>query len=177
MPRLPNNAGVGLLKGPLSPICGKNDIKVNILNNGFNKLDSVRVNWSLNGVLQKPVFVTKAIDTSRTAFRREVTLDSAKHLSTGKNILKVWTSHPNGKADTLNLDDTLETILLVEIEDASIVPVKPFKGITGQGTAAWPDTMCVYDTIFYNITPPKGYTNADFGSEWSLKYLDFKAMA
>lgn len=176
-PPVPNNAGVELLTSPSSAVCGKNDIKVRVVNNGINKLDSVRVYWSLDGVVQSPVYVKTAIDTilSTTGNRLEVTLDSVLNLSKGKHSIKVWTAFPNGAADTLNLDDTLEVTLNAEVRGVSIDYDKPFQGNKGLGTAAWPDTVCAGDTITYGVTPPTGYTNADLGTEWEIKSVNIKS--
>lgn len=176
-PAMPNNAGVEELVSPKSAICGKNDIEVKVVNNGINKLDSVRINWSVNGVLQKPVFVTSAIDTikSTAGNTMDVTLDSALVLTKGKHIIKVWTSHPNGVADTLNLDDTLTTVLDAVVSGGKIDYGKPFNGQKGQGTAAWPDTICARDTVNYIINPPTGYSNAEFGTGWTIKSVKIQS--
>ena len=48
---------------------------------------------------------------------------------------------------------------------------KPFNGISGSGTAISPDTVCISDTLSYEITPPTGYTNGEFGSKWVITSL------
>lgn len=172
-PPSPDNAGVARLTSPNNAICGPNDIKVRIENNGNNRIDSVRVYWSIDGVQQSPVFVKTAIDTSysQAGSNLEVTLDSNASLRKGLRKIKVWTAFPNGKADTINFDDTLRITLNAEVRGASMVKASPFQGTFGGGTAAWADTVCVGDTITYGITPPAGYTNADLGTGWSIKAL------
>lgn len=176
-PPTPNNAGIEFLTSPTNAVCGTNDLKVRVVNNGANRIDSMRVNWSVDGKLQSPVFVTDTIDTSYSTagHRLDVTLDSTFHLSKGLHNVKVWTSHPNGKADTLNFDDTLRTTVLAEIRGVGLTRSSLFQGNWGAGTAAWPDTVCVYDTITYGVAPPTGYTNADLGTGWTIKKVKIES--
>ncbi|MGB0431286.1 MAG: PKD domain-containing protein, partial [Bacteroidia bacterium] len=43
-----------------------------------------------------------------------------------------------------------------------------FSGKSGNGTVSGPDTVCVTDTVTYEITPPTGYSNSDFGTKWLI---------
>jgi PKD repeat protein len=43
-----------------------------------------------------------------------------------------------------------------------------FNGKNGNGTASSPDTVCVSDTVSYEITAPTGYSNGDFGTGWTI---------
>lgn len=170
-PASPDNAGVEELTSPLNPVCGENDLKVLLVNNGNNIIDSVRVFWSLDGVLQKTVHVNKTIDTnfSTAGNELEVSLDSKVSLTKGLHTIKAWTAYPNGEKDTLNFDDTLITTFRAEVRGVEIAYSKPFQGKKGAGTAAWPDTVCAGDTLTYSLTPPSGYTNADLGKGWDIK--------
>lgn len=175
-PASPDNAGVEALTSPLNAVCGKNEVKVRLVNNGTNVMDSVRVYWMLDGVLQSPVFVKTAVDTglSTKGHELEVTLNSALNLSKGVHTIKAWTAFPNGVADTLNFDDTLHTSFKAEIRDVNLVRASPFQGKMGKGTLAWPDTVCVGDTLTYGVTPPSGYKNSDLGTGWAIKYLNIQ---
>ena len=151
-----NNAGIELLSSPVNAICGSNDIKVKVVNNGINVIDSVRINWSVDGVLQKPVFVKSKIDTntSSTGNSLVVTLDSTHNLKLGLRRIKAWTSFPNGKADTINFDDTLRTNLMAEIRGISLVTSTPFQGSKGAGTAAWPRySLCGRHNYLWHYHP------------------------
>ncbi|MCB0737872.1 MAG: PKD domain-containing protein, partial [Bacteroidetes bacterium] len=176
-PPVPNNAGVEILTSPTNANCGINNVKARIVNNGTNKLDSVRVHWSVDGKLQTPVKLTSAIDTSYSTagHSKIVTLDSTLALSLGRHVIKVWTSHPNGKADTINFDDTLVAKVDAEIRGVGLLKAFPFQGTFGQGTATSPDTMCVGDTIAYGVKTPNGYTNADLGTGWVIKSIQMKS--
>jgi PKD repeat protein len=176
-PAMPNNAGIEELVSPKAAVCGKNNIEVRVVNNGTNALDSIRVNWSVDGVKQKTIYVKSKIDTIRSTAGNtlDLKLDSVFNLSKGRHVIKAWTSHPNGVADTLNLDDTLVAVVNAEVTGAKIDYAKPFQGKKGQGTAAWPDTVCASDTINYTVVPPTGYSYADFGKDWTIKSVDIKS--
>lgn len=174
---VPNNAGIEVLTSPSNAICGKNDLKVKVVNNGTKAMDSVRVNWMVDGVAQSPVLVKSTIDTIKSSAGNtlEVTLDSVFNLKKGLHSIVAWTSFPNGIADTLNFDDTLKTTLKAEIRGGSIDYSTPFQGKKGKGTLAWPDTVCAKDTINYAVSAPSGYTNAEFGTGWKINSVNIKS--
>ncbi|MEX0965928.1 MAG: hypothetical protein WD077_01725, partial [Bacteroidia bacterium] len=175
-PPSPNNAGIMELTEPINPNCGDHDVKVIVQNNGNNKLDSVEVHWTLDGVPQTPVSVTTAIDTagSSTGHELEVTIGNNIAFGTSPRVIKAWTVLPNGVADTVNFDDTLTTRVVAIISGISSTQESPFQGRAGAGTASSPDTVCVGDTVTYGVTPPTGFTNADFGSGWVVSDLQIQ---
>ena len=54
--------------------------------------------------------------------------------------------------------------------------VEPFNGTEGDGTIGNPDSICVRDTMTYELLPPSGLTNADFGTEWVVTELSIKTL-
>ncbi|MSQ78196.1 MAG: T9SS type A sorting domain-containing protein [Flavobacteriaceae bacterium] len=46
-----------------------------------------------------------------------------------------------------------------------IIQGSPFNGKFNNGT---PDEVCIGSTITYELTPPSGYSNADFGKKWKV---------
>ena len=46
-----------------------------------------------------------------------------------------------------------------------------FGGTVGNGTLSSPDTVCVRDTLTYEITPPIGFSNSDFGTGWTISSI------
>ena len=110
-----NDAGVKALLSPSNFCGGTQDIKVRIANFGHNKIDSVRVNWKLDGVVQTPTYFSTPLDTVGNPFSNPtdtaLTLGSTTFTgSTAKNLI-VWTSYPNGIADTTTVNDTLTKLL------------------------------------------------------------------
>lgn len=75
-------------------------------NTGSSKIDSMKVNWSINGGQTKTINLNKkafpiAADTT-------ITLEANYAFTANTNYnIKVWTSMPNGIRDTVNADDTM----------------------------------------------------------------------
>ncbi|MBI1307694.1 MAG: PKD domain-containing protein [Bacteroidetes bacterium] len=108
-----NNAGVSKLISPIAFCSGTYDIEVEIVNNGGNPIDSVRVNWSVNDTLQKTIYYSKTVDItgSKTGNTAIVKLGSRYFPKDVQHDVKVWTSKPNGVNDTITSDDSLHLIL------------------------------------------------------------------
>lgn len=106
----PNNAGVQSIDSPYVFCSGAQNVVATIRNFGNNAIDSVDVNWSVNGVVQTPLHYTMPIDTFSASgnYTAQVTLGSFSFPST-LSELKVWTSLPNGIVDTANGNDTMVT--------------------------------------------------------------------
>lgn len=109
-----NNAGTRTLISPSGNYCaGWNEIFVQIENAGSNDLDSVRVNWSVDGVPYPTVYYVGAIPGTFSSSSNVVTVNLGFYympVSTPVE-LKVWTSHPNGQQDIKNGNDTMVTTL------------------------------------------------------------------
>jgi PKD repeat protein len=48
-----------------------------------------------------------------------------------------------------------------------------FKGQFNAGDPVNPDYVCLNDTNIYQILPPKGFSNTDYGTKWIIKTLTF----
>ena len=110
----PNNAGISSLISPISFCAGTEPIKIKIANKGSNLLDSVRVNWKLDGILQPTIFWTSPLDTfGGISYPNDtiLTLGSSTFVSGVSKTLLAWTSMPNGVTDTIHGDDTLNVVL------------------------------------------------------------------
>lgn len=109
----PNDAGILELLSPRNFCLGKQGLDIDLVNNGSKALDSVRINWSINDTLQRPLYYKNkiGIQGSSGGNTQKVNLDSLWFSKTVTRKVKIWTSHPNGQADTLNDDDTLTTTL------------------------------------------------------------------
>lgn len=112
-----NNAAVGSIDS-VGVFCeGNVDVYATVLNLGLNQIDSVMVNWEVNGVAQPTFNFIGLLDTVNglSPFDTLLNIGSA-FLDSGTNVIRVYTSMPNGVADTINLDDTLE----VTVESGSL---------------------------------------------------------
>jgi hypothetical protein len=107
-----NNAGVKEIIMPTSFCTGLHPIKARIVNAGLNVINSVTVNWSVNGVAQTPVTWTNPIDTFGGAGANDtlITLGQFSFSNTPTN-LTVFTSFPNSVIDTFTINDSVQTIV------------------------------------------------------------------
>jgi hypothetical protein len=102
---IPNNAGVSRLLSPLPAFCaGPQPVKVQIGNYGINSIDSIKVYWQVNGVLQPVTKINIAIPL-RGFF--DVNLGTISFVVGESKVLKIWTAMPNGLKDSLPKNDTL----------------------------------------------------------------------
>src|SRR5690606_591067 len=89
---------------------GIHNVVATVQNYGKNILDSVTVNWSVNGTVQTPVKHIGTIDTMGGQNPRvQVTVGSFNFSSSAYNV-HVWTTLPNGTTDTVNTNDTSKTV-------------------------------------------------------------------
>ena len=103
-----NNAGVQSVS-PATFCAGSQTLSAVVENAGRNILDSVRVNWSIDGVNQSTIYYKTKIDTAGTTAgnTKSVILGSVSFTSGIVKTIKVWTSNPNNKKDTMPLNDTV----------------------------------------------------------------------
>lgn len=120
----PDNAGIdSLVNPPVSGMfcSGMQDVKVRLRNLGSNTLDSVDINWSLDGVNQSPVHYTVPVDSISSPNNMAiVTLGTAYFPFNAPVAIKAWTSMPNGVADNDNTDDTLTETVTSAIEGVTV---------------------------------------------------------
>jgi len=57
---------------------------------------------------------------------------------------------------------------------AAFIKSSPFDGAFNTGDVNTPDDICATDTNTYQITSPKGLSNADFGTKWTITKFSFK---
>lgn len=87
---------------------GNQDIYATIGNFGLNQIDSVDIHWEVNGVPQPTIHYTQLLDTVYGNFPYKVSILLGNvFLNSGSSIIKIFTSLPNGIADTITYNDTL----------------------------------------------------------------------
>lgn len=104
----PNDAGVfGISSSTTPALSGTHPLKVKIKNYGTDTLQTVNVNFSLNGVLNTtPLTWNGSLLPGDTVLNLNVANGS---FITGNNLVKAWTSMPNGVIDGQTMNDTLHT--------------------------------------------------------------------
>ena len=100
-----NDASVTSLKAPFPPCTGSSSLTVAIKNFGTAVLNSVTLNWEIDGVLQSPV----SLSSLALAQYQEtnVSLGTFTFSPSTKYNLKCWTVNPNGSVDGNHKNDTL----------------------------------------------------------------------
>ena len=154
-PAAPNDAGtVGINQGEV--VCtGTQPIVVSVANWGSNQITSLSVNWSVNGVVQSPASFSGTIDTlgGSGSYTTSISLGTYTFASSGNYEIKVWTSSPNGVADTLNFNDTL--VLNTSVGMAGVYTVGGTSPDYTTFTAALGDLVSngVCDTVWIRARP------------------------
>jgi hypothetical protein len=107
-----NDAAVISVDSPKVFCAGNQNVYATVANYGRNRLDSVRVNWSFDGVTQTQVKYIGLLDTLNGSFSNtaQVLLGNKNFPAATPKTIKVWTSLPNGSPDTTNYNDTISAI-------------------------------------------------------------------
>lgn len=107
--RYPNDAGITDISGFPSIICqGIYPVSALIKNFGSNQIDTVTVQWTVNGVIQPNYVYSGLIDTLGGTGPDTVWVTIGNAVITGGSTqIKIWTNSPNELQDTINLNDTL----------------------------------------------------------------------
>ncbi len=114
LPKGHNNASVSDLASPSGIFCANSTIPVSVVikNKGKNNINKVTVGWTLDGTAQTDVNVNTTIYPigGGTPNSTVVNLGNIPFGTAGREFV-VYTSMPNGIADTVNVDDTLKFTL------------------------------------------------------------------
>lgn len=71
-------------------------------------------------------------------------------------------SDPNFNNDTTNVNINISPLPATP----TVVKGVPYNGTFDQGTMQQPDYVASNDTIFYELTPPIGFNNSQYGTNW-----------
>jgi trimeric autotransporter adhesin len=106
-PSVTNNASISEVILP-KPLCsGLQNIKVHLVNTGMNIINSVYINWSINGIAQTPVYWTTPIDTFGSIAGNDTIITIGQYLFTSTPATIVsYTSLPNSQTDNYTADDS-----------------------------------------------------------------------
>jgi hypothetical protein len=87
---------------------GVDTVYARVANYGTNQIDSVWINWSKNGVLQTPVHYIGLLDTfgGVGANSAQIALGTNTFVGGITDTFDVWTTMPNGIADTVTNNDS-----------------------------------------------------------------------
>lgn len=109
-----NDASVSQLVSA-SRFCGNSQpLTVKIANKGINAINSVNVNWAIDGVTQTPLNLVTLLDTLNHPVNKNdtnITLGNITYTPGVAKIIQVWTTLPNGVTDTITGNDSLRVVL------------------------------------------------------------------
>ena len=106
----PNDAGVASVDSPSVFCGGTQSIYATIQNFGINQIDTLTVNWELDGVAQKAIKYYGVLDTAGGKGSTSAQIKLASVLFNTQRSIKVWTSDPNNIKDTVPDNDTAFTV-------------------------------------------------------------------
>ncbi|MBL7683971.1 MAG: hypothetical protein JNK00_11485 [Flavipsychrobacter sp.] len=105
-----NNASADAIVEPAGTFCpGDYVVKVRIKNNGNNVINSVKINWELDFVLQPQISWNTPIpyNTGTPGSNEVIVTLGTINFGAAPRTFKVWTSLPNNVQDPIAADDTL----------------------------------------------------------------------
>jgi len=106
-----NDAGIASLDSPTVFCSGNQNVYATVANFGTNQIDSVTVNWTVDGGSVNSLKLITLLDTANGSLKRDTSIFLGNYSFSGstKRTFKIWTSDPNGVADTVNTNDTLSS--------------------------------------------------------------------
>lgn len=95
----------------------------------------------------------------------------------------IWTNSLNGYSGDVNVyyqkvcksqRKPISVVIVPRPSGVELISGNPNNGLYQSGTPGNPDVARLNDTFTYELTPPTGYTNADFGTGWMVTDISFK---
>ncbi|NVO01589.1 MAG: hypothetical protein HXX09_02715 [Bacteroidetes bacterium] len=103
-----NDAGIVSIDKYQTFCVSKNSVFVNLKNFGLEALKNVKINWSVNGVIQKPFVWEGDLGQSKTLESIKI---GEQNFSLGKQYTVIaWTSNPNNSNDAFSFNDTAKVL-------------------------------------------------------------------
>ncbi len=143
------DAGLHAILNPTASLNSLSDsVKVTVRNYGSQPLTDVEIGWSINGVVQTPFNWSGSL--ASFAISSSVNLGLATYTAGIPNIIKVWTSSPNGMPDPDPLNDTLTKTSYYQ----EYAPLPFFEGFD----STWVDKLGVHDipNLYWTNDPATG---------------------
>ena len=108
-----NDAGISAFPTPAAFCPSTQMVSVRVNNYGKNRIDSVMVNWLVDGIAQPSKWMTTMLDTIGGTLPTfaDLNLDTLQFPANTSKVVTAWTSLPNNVADTVNFNDTLASTL------------------------------------------------------------------
>ncbi|MCH8546851.1 MAG: hypothetical protein LAT54_08960, partial [Cryomorphaceae bacterium] len=146
---------------------GVEDIVVRVQNFGINIIDSVQVDWTLNGVPQPGQMVSTTLDTIGGIGQSfiNITLGSHNFVANTTTNIVAWTSLPNNQVDTVNFNDTLSVSLTPAISGTYTINSATATGGTNfqsfNDLSSFLDVNGICGPVVVNVVPNSGPYNEE----------------
>lgn len=143
----PNNAGIKSLVSPVAFCSGNHPVIVELNNGGTAPLTKVDIDWTLDNIAQPTISWTGNLASGTST---NVTLNPSVPFGATVRNIKVWTTMPNGVADTINTDDTLAEPVRAALSGTYVVgPAGDFPTVVDAADAL--NTAGVCGPVIMNI--------------------------
>ncbi|HCB61071.1 MAG: hypothetical protein A2W93_07145 [Bacteroidetes bacterium GWF2_43_63] len=132
------------------------DVKIKVKNLGSDTLNTLTINWSVNGTLQTPYSWNGTL--LQDEISTDITLGSVTFSLVGNNVIKAWTSNPDGFADEAPQNDTIsKTYFACSAVLAGTYTINPIVPTGGTNFQYFSDVLStlqncgITDTTIFNI--------------------------
>lgn len=145
-----------------------NDVEVTIQNNSTIDLSNFKVVYTIDNVIQATETFTGTILAGQSAnftFAQQVTSNNL-----GNYELKAFV---RGKAPVVTVNYAVNPSPIGSFVSKGSV----FEGTYDVGTPGFPDIVAYGDELQYDIAPPTGYLNSDYGTTWTLDVWEMNTTA
>lgn len=140
-----------------------------VANFGNTYIQSVKIGWSVDGVYQTPNNYNKTIKPDTMVV---LVLSPNYNFVNGKTYtVKVFTYAPNNTTDDEIVNDTAKITFKYSVRNpygAAFIKGTPFVSPNPNttGTKADPDIVVYNNKLTYELAPPTGFTNSNYGFTW-----------
>jgi trimeric autotransporter adhesin len=144
------DAGIIAIQSPLG-ICpggsGPSNVIVTVGNQGTATLTSATVNWSVNGTVQTPFNWTGSLVQNAS----QANINIGSYTFALSDILKVWTSDPNGNTDQFTFNDTQSNVMNNQLTGTYTIggSTPDYPNFTAAATAL--STLGVCGPVTFNV--------------------------
>ncbi|MCF8295948.1 MAG: T9SS type A sorting domain-containing protein [Saprospiraceae bacterium] len=148
------DAGLTKFIFPSDTICsGNNPVSVRLKNFGPNSLSTVNVNWKVNNISQTAYTWNGSLASGDSV---DINIGTYNFLGNSSYSILTYTSNPNGTADTVNVNDTIN-------KSAIYVNVSPMASVTPSGIF----DICQNDSIILTANTASGLSY-----QWMNNYIN-----
>jgi hypothetical protein len=143
-----NDAGISPTADITVACTSTKDVIANVFNYGSNNIDSLIINWSVNGTTMSPVSYATALIPGSSA---NVKLGTVSFSGGGTKNIRMWTVSPNGGTDSFNWNDTSSYSIHAGLNGTlTIGGASPdFKTFSEAVTALNSDNLC--GAVIFNV--------------------------